>query len=266
MGKRDTLMIDVDSLFAKVANFKAGIQFLFSNNKSVLKRNEELKVNDSEADSCFVIGNGPSLKQIDLKLIERFPCLTVNMFYKGVDRFQSAYHLFVDPGFGEDSYFAYVRQVYQNNESTKIILNDKFRAKIKREGLLDERTYFIHPSYVSYGSNVRCDMQKGMSGSANVVPVAIECAIYMGYKRIYLLGCDFNSYAVAKNEHFYDAIGYEEKTLRGDIVGDLIRCAFVHNQHYALDEYSRNRGIKIINLTEGSLVDAYEKDSLDNIL
>lgn len=266
MGKRDTLMLDLDCLSAKIVNLKAGIQFQFSKNKKVLKRNKELKVNGSEADICFVLGNGPSLKKIDLKILEQFPCFTVNMFYKGVDNFQSAYHLFVDPGFGTDSFFAYVRQVYEKNANTKIILNDNFREKVQKEGLLDERTYFINLSYVSYGSNVRCDMQKGISGSLNVIPVAIECAVYMGYKRIYLLGCDFNSYAVAKNEHFYDAVGYEEKTLRGNIVGDLIRCALVHNQHYALDEYSRNRGIEIVNLTEGSLIDAYKRDSLENIL
>ncbi len=266
MGRRDSLILTCDGFFASILNLSAGIRFQLSNQKRVLRRNQELKIMDNDSDICFVLGNGPSLKNVNLDLLTSFPCFTTNMFYLGSNGFESTYHLLIDPGFDTDEFFPYVQQIYSENKKVCIILNEILKNRIERGGLLDNRTYFVNLSYVSHGNKVCCDMQKAMSGSLNVIPVAIECAIYMGYKKIYLLGCDFNSYVNGQYDHFYDPVGYEDRTPRRGIVGELIRCAIIHNQHYALDEYSRAHGSKIVNLTEGSTIDAYERDVLNHII
>lgn len=259
-------MLACDGIFAGMLNFKAGIQFQLSNQKSILKRNQGLQIKGDDKDICFVLGNGPSLKKVNFDFLAPFPCFTTNMFYVGNNGFKSKYHLLIDPAYGTDELLPYVKQVHSENKETNLILNKRFKNRAEQEGLLGDRIYFVNISYVSHGNEVRCDMQKAMSGSLNVIPVAIECAIYMGYKKIYLLGCDFNSYVNGKYEHYNDPAGYEDMICRRGIVGELIRCAIIHNQHYALDEYSRAHGSKIINLTEGSLIDAYERDTLENVL
>ena len=71
---------------------------------------------------------------------------------------------------------------------------------LEKKGCSLDRAYFIKPYFVQNGANIRMDMSKIMTGSINVVPAAIECALYMGYRHIYLLGCDMNLLPV----HFYD--------------------------------------------------------------
>lgn len=268
MGRRDSLILTCDSFFAGMLNFKAGLLFQVSSPKKLLKRNRELQAKGRDSEICFVLGNGPSLKNVNLDLLAPYPCFTTNLFYtnNNGNGFSSRYHVFVDPAYGTDDFLPYVRQVHSEKRAEYVILNKNFKKRMQQEGLLDDRTYFVDISYISHGNVVRCDMSRAMSGSLNVIPVAIECAIYMGYKKIYLLGCDFNSYVNGKYEHFNDPDGYEDVMSRREVVGELIRCALVHNQHYALDEYSRARGSKIVNLTEGSLIDAYERDDLANIV
>ena len=264
MGKRDTLMLKTDELAGGLMNFKHSIDFICRADKKLLARNVKLKEHGKE-DFCFVLGNGPSLKKIDLKSIEAYPCVTVNFFHKGAQEFDSSYHLFIDAVFG-GQYFDYVKEFKKAHPETKLILRDNMAAKMKQAGLEDNNNYYIRADYVQKGDEIRCDMTKEMTGSLNVIPVAIECALYMGYKKIYLLGCDFNSYAVVKDEHFYDGQEGGRAFASEHVVGDLIRCALVHKQHFALQECSKKRGIKIMNLTEGSLVSAYERGHLEDIL
>lgn len=266
MGKRDNLILKLDEISCGLMNIKESLKYHIFSNKKLLKRNAKLKEDNLSKDVCFVIGNGPSLQNIDIKKIEKYPCFTVNLFFKSDIDFKTTYHAFVDHVYGTDDYYKYVMEVYQKIPTARIIVRDSIHDRIKQDGLDEERFYYIRPNYVHDGKKIDYDMTKCMTGSANVVPVTIACALSMGFKKIYLLGCDFNSYAVAKNEHFYDAKGYEEKAIRGNIVGDLIRSALVHKQHYALDSVSQQKGCKIYNLTEGSLIDAYERDTLEHVL
>lgn len=263
MGKRDELMFRMDELACKTLNIKKTVQCLLHPQKDVLKRNEQLKAAD-DLKICFVLGNGPSLKKVDLSLIEKYPCITVNFFHKGAEGFQSKYHLMVDDAFAQ-TYWDYTKELVETQKNTKFFVRTSTYRKLEQQGGDMSRVYGVLADYLPEKKLLRYDMSKPMTGSLNVVPVAIECAMSMGYEKIYLLGCDFNTYAIAKDSHFYDQASGKIFEKRGYLAGDLVRSALVHKQHYLLDDMSRQAGIEIVNLTEGSLIDAYRRDTLEHI-
>lgn len=264
MGKRDDLMFRMDELACKMLNIKKSISLMSHGKNELLKRNALLEEKGDET-ICFVLGNGPSLKNIDLKLIENYPCMTVNFFHKGAGDFSSSYHLMIDGLFAE-TYWDYTKELVKQHKDTKFIVRSTTYQKFQREGLDTERLFAIMADYLPEKDSLRYDMKKPMTGSLNVVPVAIECAMSMGFQKIYLLGCDFNTYAIAKDSHFYDQASGKIFEQKGYLAGDLVRSALVHKQHYLLEKLSREAGIEIVNLTEGSLIDAYRRDRLENIL
>ena len=138
------------------------------------------------------------------------------------------------------------------------------------KGNLDN-VFIIKDSKKQVGNNIQYDLTKEITGSINVIPVAIECALYMGYKKICLLGCDFSMYTQVKGIHFYDDDNTFEnegdvKNINENNVGNLIRCALVHKQHYAISDIAKEKECIILNATEGSLIDAYPFITLKEFL
>jgi len=114
----------------------------------------------------------------------------------------------------------------------------------------------------------------GMPQPQNVTNAAIFCAINSGYKCIYLLGMEHswtidlrvnnNNQVCYYEDHFYD-----NKTMRvvpdTDITSILLAIARGFKSHLQLNEYAISKGCEIFNLTEESLIDAYQRKSIKEV-
>lgn len=115
----------------------------------------------------------------------------------------------------------------------------------------------------------------GMPQPQNVTNAAIFCAINCGYKNIYLFGVE-HSWTVDlrvndKNQLcYYEDHFYDTKTER--IIPDanmnsiLLAIARGFKSHMQLNEYAKTVGCNIYNLTENSLIDAYQRKKLSDII
>lgn len=110
----------------------------------------------------------------------------------------------------------------------------------------------------------------GMPECMNVVNFAIMSGINMGYKNIYLYGIDhtFSSQLYVNDENVVcsrEQHVYNEKpvifelpeTSMTRILHNMSRAFYIHEK---LQKYSKRVGVRIINCTRGSFVDAYERD------
>jgi hypothetical protein len=101
------------------------------------------------------------------------------------------------------------------------------------------------------------DFTKNLPTLGNVMVVAIALALYVGYKEIILLGADFNSFASTSRKHCYT----EDNNVKlRSLSSELFMHSFVADTHYELRKYAEKHGVRIINATKGSLLDAYERD------
>lgn len=248
-------------------NYYAYIRFCFFKNKNVLKKNNDLK--KISKNFCFIIGNGPSLKETELKKIKSFPIFTVNEFYKGKisKDIESDYHVLIDEAYFNEK-IDYLSELYSNCPNTKFLYSIKGYKTISNKLKKLDNTYFIYSKFIQNGKKIHLNLTQNTTACLNVVLECIQCAMFMGYKNIFLLGCDFNSYAVVKPVHFYSDEVKESNVNRDgvNIGSDLRYSSLVHYHHYALSEYANRNGISIINLTKNSLIDAYPKKELDEIL
>ena len=246
------LLLFIANAFSKIyllLNFRA---------RKILRYNRNIRV---DAERCFIVGNGPSLKKEDLMKLKGEDTFVTNWFYKYNSDFSSKFYLAVDTAFFSGEGFEYIKNVYKKYPEMKFILNyDAYKREPEFWDM--KRTFFLFPKLFQYGDYVRFDCEKNMTACINVVLQCIQVALYMGYKKIYLLGCDFNQYAQLRPNHFYDS-----NLNRTSSMGEDARwSSMAHFHHYALQKVAKKLGVEIINLTESSLIDAYPKDSLSNIL
>lgn len=257
----------------------------------LLKRNLELK-QIHVGERCFVLGNGPSLKNEDLSLIRNEVVFTVNniMDIDQWGKFKSSYHVIIDLAlFGLVSWVKNVDQneVRRYTEQLKDMINDTVLILplngyeyFKNNGL-DSNTYYFtvcEPSLKIKSINP----SKYVFSVATVVQIAIQYAIYMGFKEIYLLGCDCTESEyiinmVLNHNNHVDYHAYNEKyeitnnILEQQLKRDKISAVF--NSQYKLflgyerlAEYCTAHDIVLKNLSNRTLLDSVERDSLENIL
>ena len=220
------------------------------------KRNGELRKKDRKSDVLYVCGNGPSLRKVDMKDID-CDYLVVNDFY----RFEKKnpenppkYYMLLDdaylrPGF-EDRY----KGVFDPGFKTTYIITGTMKQTLDRDHPdLKEDIYYFCPFGKLYSHKMKPDYRKMCSRSWNVVCEAILFGMYLGYKEIRLLGCDYSVFV--KNAHFYSTAQIHPELRKG-----LFKYCFTTQVHYEIAKYAKKNGIRIINMTSETLLDAYEID------
>lgn len=223
---------------------------------SLFKRNSHLLVTPNK--TCYVCALGPSLKSVDLMGIKG-DTIVVNRFYKMRETFPNFvpdYYLMIDGAWGSDKLrdeFIEALDAYKSL-GTKYILNSSFADLSFLKEVDYNNHYYVACSKGFFSSKRTIEVTKAMPAFGNVACTAIGLAMAMGYKRIVLLGCDFNSFAQTYDAHCYGGTTGKRKIA---LDYELFCYSFDAHIHRKLAEYAKNHGVEIINSTKGSLIDAY---------
>lgn len=135
---------------------------------------------------CVIIGNGPSLKKMDLSFLKNEITFCSNRIYLGLKDFDfsPSYYVCVDPLVIEQSY-----------DEIKKIQCPKFISEFGKKFIPpDDKTYFLN-SLSEWAFSV--DPKKGIFSGSTVVFACLQLAYYMGFTEVILIGVD----------HQYDTIG-----------------------------------------------------------
>jgi hypothetical protein len=131
---------------------------------------------------CFIIGNGPSLNQLDLTLLKNEYTFGMNRIYLG----------FQDMGF-ETSYYVCMNDLVVEQCASDIQKMDipRFLSWRARKWVnLDNDLQFIYTTYTGPGFSP--DITGRVWESATVTYVALQLAYYMGFETVNLIGVDHN--------------------------------------------------------------------------
>ncbi len=129
---------------------------------------------------CFIIGNGPSLKQTDLSLLKNEITFGMNRFYLAFDElgFSSTYYVSMND--------LVVEQCATDIQRMQIPRFISWRGR--RWITPDDRTQFIYTTYTGPG------FARKITGrvweSATVTYVSLQLAYYMGFDTVILIGVD----------------------------------------------------------------------------
>jgi hypothetical protein len=138
--------------------------------------------NIHQGERCFIIGNGPSLRQTDLSLLE-------NEYTFGMNRI---YLMFPELGFAT-SYFLTVNSlvIEQCAEDIRALPIPKFLSW-RSHPLIQptEDMMFLHTTYT--GPKFAQDARDRIWEGATVTYVALQLAYHMGFAQVILIGVDHN--------------------------------------------------------------------------
>jgi hypothetical protein len=131
---------------------------------------------------CFIIGNGPSLKNTDMSKLK-------NEFTIGMNRI---YLMFPELGF-KTSYYLCVNDLVIEQCAADIQKLDmpRFVSWRSRRWLVSEKNlFFLHTTYT--GKKFAEDITGRLWEGATVTYAALQVAYYLGFDQVVLIGVDHN--------------------------------------------------------------------------
>lgn len=254
----------------------------FLSSFSTARKFKKLNVNKKN-DSCYILGNGPSLKEELDKNIELFcnnDVIVINTMCKSpvYKVIKPKFYILLDPIIFDSKWSEYdvVVDSLLNTDWEMILFLPINLCPKKYHSIFTANphlkiVFFNYTRIVGF-SNITFFLYKhnlGMPYLRNVMTQAIMCAINKGYKKVFLYGADHswtrdldadeNNRIFIKDKHFYEAdvkrylpVGMYREYLYQHYVTFL--------SHHIMNKYSKYRGTRIINKTKFSFIEDYETE------
>lgn len=248
-------------------------KLLFGRHKQ-LSKNIELK-NIYIGQRCFVLGNGPSLNNQNIELLQDEVVFMVNRSFLD-PRYRVIkpnYHVIIDDKLSTGEWpITYLDDIAEQNPEVVFLLNSKwFNLEIFSEYKKKYKIYWIDQrlKLTPLSANKKINLTKINYGGF-VVEQGIISASYMGFKDIFITGVDGDGIAnllLNQDSHSY---GVNDDDIKKASSWQGIRqslcsvCKWLLSWHY-LDKYIFGNGSKVINLTGRGIISMVSTDDFSNI-
>lgn len=224
--------------------------------------------NIHQGEACYIIGNGPSLTPEDLDLIEGKYSFASNAIFNIFDKtnWRPTYYCCED--------FAVLNNLF--DEINLLKCKQKFISNWARKNgykfrdciyMLSQPFYIIN-IYNYKRSYIKEEISDYLNTGFTISYSMIQLAIYMGFKKIYLLGMDFSM------PFYKDKYGFTHYS--GDVKahfdgGDSINKPILnkYSYKYAFEnarKYCDTHGIVIRNATRGGKLDVIDRIALEETI
>lgn len=241
---------------------------------------------------CFILGNGPSLGSERLEYLRDEIVFTCNNIGKSetIRHITPFAHFIMDKRMVDDRWpseqnariVENVRKLKWPGGSPVLFLGYGLRDFAIKSGLIDEfETHFVFQSSYGYATAYAPDLCRSIPALPTVVQAEILAAIYMGFTEIYLLGCDctgFLNLAEAASQGEVSGLEYAYKTdevdrkiashvmSQSNISDELLYYSQIFKNYSLLGKYCESRGIKLVNLSSGGILNELPRASLESVI
>ena len=215
-----------------------------------------------KGERCFIVACGPSLTYADLELIKDEYTFGMNSGVLTFDKTGWRPNFYaVQDEYVFNKLQPNINQAMANGDLKEVAVNQIISKRYKTQNkyktfylhLLDHKMYHRKGfGKFKYSDNAYACVYDGYSITMSLMQIAV----YMGFKEIYLLGCDCN-YKQEKT-HFVD---YGHKDPKFAIMGDKMIQA-----HHEFKKFADNCGVKVVNCTRGGMLEVYPRMPLERIL
>lgn len=209
---------------------------------------------------CFVVGNGPSLKKTNLELMKKDISIGMNriaLIYPKTS-WRPAYYTAMTDNINGKSWRK--DATVSVDEGIPSFINSNYKKFFTQTNIHflnckghGERMPSYPDSFWSY------DIVKGVTKYGSTILVSLEIAVYLGFKEIYLIGCDLgfvngcqDSNAGTDSNHF--SADYGTPGCTGDMLNHNM-----HQAHILAKRMADRVGVKIINATVGGNLSVYPR-------
>lgn len=166
------------------------LQWYFHHAKRLLKFKDTHLSQD-----CFIIGNGPSLKKMDLMPLNNYYTFGLNKIHLLLDKMSMdvSYHVAVNP-----------LVIQQSAEDIECLRCPSFISYKSGKDYVRSLDHIHYIMTHGYPYTFESSLLQGIHEGYTVTFVAMQIAYFMGFKRVFLIGVDHNFVAKGKeNEKQY---------------------------------------------------------------
>jgi len=262
---KDRLDSFIYSAYNIVSDIAFGLDF---KSKNLVQNNVKFKKIHA-GERCFILGTGPSLSTLNEEQLEKLKSeviFGVNSLYKSsvAAVLEPKYYTLIDNLYWESwsGVFADVVEKYAKNPPV-FITDPRAQNIVSDLNLKKDSIYVYSKKYPT--DKMSAEITENVYAAMNCISYSILVAIYMGFKDIYILGCDYNAFCSAGVGHCYD----DDDELKGisyDLAFYLKFYWITTEFHYLIAKLAKGMGVKIINLTPGSLLDAYPRKPVREVI
>lgn len=219
-----------------------------------------------KGERCFIVATGPSLTIEDVEKLKGEICWTCNSGIKLFDKtdWRPEYYAIAD-----GTVFRRIeseldpkefKAAFYNHKDIKWSGENVFPLPVWVSLVMDAETRRVIPRSWRK-KRMSLDISRKVFMGGNITNVILQICFYMGFKEIYLLGCDCNYNGA--NAHSSLA-GYNDDDKHFEST-DYIGWSMIQD-HKCAKKVADRLGIKIYNATRGGMLEVYERVDLDKIL
>lgn len=269
--KNSTLYAVLKAIYNVLYSIKIFFKYTFGHIRCSIQKINRKKINNKysnlqslknkhKGERCFIVCTGPSLSISDLEMLKNDYTFGMNNSFRLFDKtsWRPSYYGIIDPSVYEKLCNDHA---FRNLEN--VFIPDLFKKMYKRISI---KQYYTFPmdfyelywcKLVNKPVRFSDDISLLVYDIATVAYSLMQIAVYMGFKEIYLLGCDCN-YSGEK-QHFAE---YGIKVRAKDAVKTENNLIVAFS---AAKEYADNHGIKIYNATRGGKLEVFERVDFDSL-
>ena len=250
--------------------------------KRVLKNNLKIQDIHKDVSRCFIVGAGPSLKNLDTGKLENEVVIGINQAYLDprIGSVKKKYWVLIDYFLMKEIPLDTLRAIENGVGEATYFLPVQAIPICQKYNLFEGKNkYYIYLSNLAEPSDRisddQLDLSCGIIKPHGTAETAMICAVFMGLKRIHLIGVDSDWFAHKSQEgnHFYKVADNPH------CVDNKIKYWINHNQmesklHYGyllyrsyrlLWEALQNRNIEVYNASGGGLLDVFPLVDYDTL-
>lgn len=243
---------------------------------------------------CFVLGNGPSLKNVDFSLLQDEIVFTVNQLPRNEEyaKLKSNFHFWADERFfnidetrPEDLELLDVMKSVNTSGNKPVVFYEycakQMIEKYELDKVLDIHYFaLVHLDFDAYTKRHKIEVDKCAPVFPTVVQSTIAMAVDMGFSEIILLGCDCTGFLnvplsrlnKAQEADYNYTISDNEKqrmeklAKRASVRDELYSYVLLFDKYKLLYDYCKKHGVKLMNATESTLLENIPHVDLNSIL
>lgn len=207
-----------------------------------------------KGERCFIIGTGPSLNKTNLSLLKDEICFGVGGLYRGYDKFniKCQYYAVSDTvawrHYGED--------ILNLLRDTVLFISSEIADDF---GQPNRKKFFVINDIGSMWIT-NCfskDIEIGaFNGDNIIIDICLQACFYMGFKEVYLVGCDCDY----DGKHHFDEVKIATGSGPHGIWWKVFTSYEVCKRAYESD------GREIINATVGGKLKIFKRKRLEDII
>jgi hypothetical protein len=234
-----------------------------------LRQNSHLRGLYSER-ACFIIGNGPSLNDMDLLPLSHIHTFTVNYFFKHKDflKINPDFYVVLEPLTDLSAiFYTNLFNKLKSLDDTKVFLRLELRDYMaKNDPLLINRcTGLLTGRGIKVGRRLASSLNGIFDPADGAVFASLMIAAELGFKKVFLIGCDFNHIFERREAHFYED---QEKTYlegKSNLVLARNLVAYLEKME-VLNKALKKKGVEVFNAGIGGLTDTFPRIQYEKAL